>query len=196
MLASSLRHVPYCYALKLRSLPSVGFFTPPGVARSVRRRVLLAAIATGASLSGCLSRGADTPAGSTASPSTKQTATPVRHTADGITATFRVVDGHAPTDDTASATFEADRVTVTGTVDPSGCNRPTLTAIRYDAADGIVHLEIGGESPYGETATVECGNASFDYRCVLSPDHGRPTVVEVAHDYERRDARSFTLERN
>lgn len=119
----------------------------------------------------------------------------MRQTADGVTATFRVVDSHAPTDDIARATFDGETVTVTGTMDPSGCNRPTLTAVRYNAADGVIHLDIGGESPYGKTATVECGNASYDYRCTLSVSRGDPEAVEVIHNYEDRDNRSFNLVR-
>lgn len=161
----------------------------------MRRRAILTVIASGVSLSGCLSQPGDSPAEATASPPASRTATPVRETADGVTATFQVVDGHAPTDDTASATFEEMHVTVTGTMDPSGCNRPTLSSVRYNPADSVIHLTIGGESPYGQTATVECGNASFDYRSVLSVDSGRLTAVEVVHDYEDKAVQSFTLER-
>ncbi len=133
----------------------------------------------------------------TASPTTEKgdTQTAIRRTADGITATFRVVDGHTPTDDTASATFADETVTVTGTMDPSGCNRPTLTTVRYHVTDGVIHLDIGGKSPYEGTVTVECGNASYDYRCVLSVNRGAPEAVEVIHNYDGRDNRSFDLVR-
>lgn len=161
----------------------------------MRRRVLLTVLASGVNLSGCLSQTDDSPAEATASPPATGTTTPVRQTADGVTATFQIIDGHEPTDDTASATFEETQVTVTGTMDPSGCNRPTLSSIRYNAADSVIHLTIGGESPYGQTATVECGNASFDYRSVLSVDRGRPTAVEVVHAYDDKAIQSFTLER-
>jgi hypothetical protein len=161
----------------------------------MRRRTFLTVIASGASLSACLSRTDDGPAGATTSPPTNETATPVRQTADGTAATFQVVDGHAPTDDTANAIFEETQVTVTGTMDPSGCNRPMLSAVRYNAADSVIHLRIGGESPYTQTEDVACGNASFDYRSVLSVDSGRPTAVEVVHDYEDKAVQSFTLER-
>lgn len=172
----------------------------------MHRRAVLATIVSGASLSGCLSLRNGSPAESTEPPSTKSpstespskettTQTPVRHTADGIEATFQIVDGHRPTDDTANATFSDSQVVVTGTIDPAGCNRPTLTELRYTATDGIIHLTIGGESPYGPTATIECGNASFDYRCVLSTERGRPTTVELIHNYQDTDNRSFTLER-
>lgn len=161
----------------------------------MRRRSVLTAIAGGTCLSGCLSQGPNTaPESTTAPPNGTETATPIRRTAEGITASFHVVDGHAPTEDTASATFDDEQVTVTGTMDPSGCNRPMLSAVRYNATDGVIHLRIGGESQYGTTATVECGNASFDYRSVLSTDRGRPTTVELVHIYQGKDNQSFNLE--
>ncbi len=159
----------------------------------MRRRAFLATVTAGISLAGCLSGPGDPTSESTPPTKTGETRTAMRRTADGVTATFRVIDGHAPTDDTASATFEGKTVTVTGTMDPSGCNRPVLTAVRYHAADGVIHLDIGGESPYGATATVECGNASYDYRCELSVTQGEPEAVEVVHTYDGRDNRSFNL---
>lgn len=159
----------------------------------MRRRAFLAAISAGVSLAGCLSGPGDPTVQSRSPTKTSDTPTAMRRTADGVTASFRILDGHAPTDDTASATFEAETVTVTGTMDPSGCNRPTLTAVRYHATDGVVQLDIGGESPYGETATVECGNASYNYRCELSVSQGELEAVEVVHNYDGRDNRSFTL---
>lgn len=163
----------------------------------MRRRAVLTTIAGSICLSGCVSQGSDTPSGSPAATSDRSdTRTPVRRTANGLTATFQVVDSHAPTDDTASATFDDGQVTVNGTMDPSGCNRPTLSTVNYNSADGVIHLLIGGESPYGSTETVECGNASFDYRSVLTADSGSPEAVEVVHNYEGKDDRSFNLERN
>jgi len=156
-----------------------------------RRRALLAAIASGLSLAGCLSGG-----GTTTSEPTKENgwATSSRRTVDAVSATFRVVDRHAPTDDTASATFDDERVTVTGAVDPSGCNRPALSWVRYGAADGVVRVRVGTESRY-ETTEVECGNASFDYRCVVTAERGQTGTVDVVHDYQGKDDRSFTLVR-
>lgn len=164
----------------------------------MRRRTLLAATATGICLPGCLSPTGDAPAGPAESPtrSGTGTGTPARHTADGVTATFRVVDGHEPTDDTASATFGDAAVTVAGTMDPAGCNRPVLSTVNYSATDGVAHLAVGTESPYESTRDVECGNASFDYRCELAVDDGRPEAVEVLHDYRGREDRSFTFERD
>lgn len=161
----------------------------------MRRRALLATISAGVSVPGCLSRIVDPAPQSRTTIGKDATQTPMRRTVNGVTATFRVVDSHAPTDDIASATFGDETVTVTGTMDPSGCNRPTLTAVRYNATDGVIHLDIGGKSPYGETATVECGNASYDYRCSLSVNQGDPEAVEVIHNYEGRDTRSFNLVR-
>jgi hypothetical protein len=164
----------------------------------VRRRTLLAATATGICLSGCLSLAGDGPADTAESPTRSETETeaPGRHTANGVTATFRVVDGHEPTDDTASATFDDTAVTVAGTMDPAGCNRPVLSTLRYSATDGVAYLTVGAESPYESTRDVECGNASFDYRCELAVDDSRPEGVEVRHDYGRKEDRSFTLERD
>ncbi len=157
----------------------------------MRRRSLLVAAAAG--LPGCLAARSSTGSTSSSTASATASAAPSRRTAEGLAATLRVVDGHAPTDDTATATFGADRVIVTGTMDPSGCDRPVLTGVGYDPDDGTVRMVVGGESPYG-TAEVECGNASFDYRCVLSVDRGRPAVVAVVHDYGGETER-FTLER-
>lgn len=169
-------------------------FTPAVPNESMRRRAVLAAVAGGAGLSGCLSRGGGSPPESTPPP-TGGEGTPVRHTADGVEATFRVVDAHGPTADDANATFDDERVTVTGTANPSGCRRPTLRAVSYDPGDGVVHVEVGTESPYGPTATVVCDDASFDYRCVLTVERGRPATVELVHDYREKDDRTFVLER-
>lgn len=160
----------------------------------MRRRAVLAAVVGGAALSGCLSQGYGSPP-ETTDPATEGSGTPVRHTADGVEATFRVVDAHRPTADDASATFDDGRVTVTGTTNPSGCRRPTLGAVRYDVPDGVVHLQVGTESRYGPTATVVCDDASFDYRGVLTVERGQPAVVEVVHDYRGSDDRTFVLER-
>lgn len=159
----------------------------------MHRRTVLVAVAGGVTLGGCVGVTDPSTDPATSSEKPKDTQTAVRKTADDVTTTFRVVDSHAPTDDTASATFNDETVTVTGTSDPSGCNRPTLKEVRYNAADGVIHLDIGGESPYGETATVECGNASYDYRCVVSVSRGDPEAVEVIHTYEGKDNRSFNL---
>lgn len=123
-------------------------------------------------------------------------ATPIRYTTDSFSAVFQITDSRAPTDDTTSATFEGSEVTVTGIMDPSGCNRPVLDDVRYNANDGVFHVAIGGKSAYGETATVECGNASFDYRCTLTVKRDQPESVEVVHVYEGKDNQSFTLKRD
>lgn len=157
----------------------------------MRRRAVLAAT-LGVALSGCLAGRGEEPEDPTGSP--KATDSPVRRTADGVAATFRVVDAHRPTDDAASATFDGRQVTVTGTMDPGGCREPALGSVRYGAADGVVHLTVATASRFGETATVECGNASYDYRVELVVDSGDPEAVELVHDY-REDAREFTLEK-
>jgi hypothetical protein len=159
------------------------------------RRGVLASTASAIALSGCLSSPADSSVTPKDPPTTgKQTSTAIRRTAAGVEATFRVVDGHRPTDDAVRATFEASRVVVTGTMDPRGCLRPTLSRVKYDDDTGRLGLVVGGKSPYGPTANVECGNASYDYRCVTSFDGRPPTRVDVIHDYHGDDERSFTVE--
>jgi hypothetical protein len=157
---------------------------------TVRRRTFVAAAAAGAGLSGCL---AD-PTGSS-STARKTAASPTaRRTAEGIVATFRVVDGHEPTDDDAGASVEGESIIVRGTMDPSGCNRPVLRSV--GAADGdAVRVVVGGRSPY-ETATPECGNASFDYRIVISTDGDGPSAVTLVHEYDGRPDRTFRLDRS
>lgn len=171
----------------------------------MRRRVLLTAVAGGVTLAGCIDgTGASTEPTTTStdpdrSPSSspekpKDTPTAVRKTAEGVTATFRVVDGHSPTEDTVDATFGEQQVTVTGSMDPENCNEPTLESVGYDA--GSVSLVVGEYSPYGETATVECANASYDFRCVVTVNEGRPSVVEVTYDYPESEDQMFIVERD
>lgn len=168
----------------------------------MRRRTFLTATASAAGLAGCLSPAAESPADppeSSPTRSPKRTTddywTPVRRTADGVAVTFEVLDVHAPTEETASAQFADDRVTVTGSVDPAGCRRPSLTGVGYDPADGRVRLVVGSASTYGPTATVECGNASFDYEAVATIERGRPTAAAVVHDHHEGDDRTFAFER-
>lgn len=116
-------------------------------------------------------------------------------TADGVTATFRVVDSHSPTEDTVDATFGEQQVTVTGSMDPENCNEPTLESVGYNADAGRITLIVGEYSPYGETATVECGNASYDFQCVVTVDEGQPSVVKVTYDHPERGDQLFTVER-
>ena len=180
----------------------------------MHRRTFVAATASAVGLAGCLAPVAGDPeqtteppakpgatetrtgaTGSSAPTKPGATETPVRMTAEGVAASFRVVDGHAPTDATAGATFDGARVVVTGTMDPAGCRRPALSSVRFDAASDTVHLVVGTAARYGETATVECGNASFDYRSVVTVADGTPTTVTVVHDHHDGDDRTFTLER-
>lgn len=163
----------------------------------MHRRAFLAAITGSASLAGCLSQESTAPDKQTTTPKTGAgTPTGDRRTADGITATFRVVDSHAPTDDTANATFDDTEATVTGTMDPSGCNRPAIGSVQYNTTDSVAHLLIDTESPYGPTPTVECGNASYDYRCILSVKQGPLTTIEVVHQYDGKENQSFNLVRS
>lgn len=163
----------------------------------MQRRALLTMIVSSVSLTGCLSGREPGSSDSTGAPTKPTTnSKSVQQTTDGVEATFEVIEGHAPTDDAASATFREKQVTVTGTMDPTGCNRPALESVRYNPTGGVIRLLIGGTSPYGSMATVECGNASFDYRSVLSVNEGRPTAVEVVHNYSGKDNQSFNLERS
>lgn len=160
----------------------------------MRRRSVLVALTSGVGLAGCLGRGS-TGSPQETDPLTTGAATPTadRHTAEGITSDFQVTDAHAPTDDTAAATFRNSEATVTGTMDPSGCRRPTFGSVRYQPTDGVAHLVIDTESRFGPTATVECDNASYDYRCVLSVQEGQLTAIEVVHRYDGKEDQSFNL---
>lgn len=162
----------------------------------MHRRAFLAATAGGVGLAGCLSPIVEDPSAPTDSPTkSRSSGTPVRRTATGVEATFRIVAAHEPTEATAEASFDGTRVVVEGTMDPEGCREPTLAAVRYDASNGAVRLDVETESRYGPTATIECANASFDYRSVVSVETGTPTVVELVHDHHEREDRTFTLER-
>jgi hypothetical protein len=176
----------------------------------MRRRALLAVVAGGFTLAGCITS-SDAPAGSTdASPDPtasdptasvspgkpNDTQTAARMTADGVEATFRVVgSGGTPIEEEVDATFDGDEVTVTGSIDPAGCNKPTLDAVSYDSAAGRVELVVGETNPYGETATVECGNARYDFRSVVTVEEGTPNAVAVTYDRPGRDDQTFTFER-
>jgi hypothetical protein len=175
---------------------------------AVQRRQFLAA-AAGLGLAGCLAPSTGSPGDeqktgtgrTTASTGTAATDrrttkpdsryTAVRATGDGLRATFRIVDVHAPAEERASATFEDDRVVVTGTVDPGGCRRPTLGSVGHDGE--TVSLVVVEAWRFGPTATVECGNASFDYRGVVTG--GSPSTVAVIHEHHEDDDRAFTFER-
>lgn len=154
-------------------------------------------------LGGCISPTTEAPAGptdaaprSTRSP-TKATSdhwTPVRRTAEGVTATFEILDAHRPTEEAARAEFTDGRVVVTGNVDPAGCGRPVLTSVEYEPADRHVRLVVGSRDRYGPTATVECGNASFDYEAVVTVERTHLDAATVTHAHPDED-RTFELER-
>ena len=80
-------------------------------------------------------------------------------------------------------------------MDPAGCRKPILRSVNSTASTQTIRLVVGTESPYGPTATVECGNASYDYRSIVSVENGTVTVVEVVHDHTERDDRTFILEK-
>lgn len=169
----------------------------------MRRRTLLAAVAGGVPLAGCMgSPGSSTeptttPTDSDRSPEKpKDTPTTIRKTADGVTATFQIVDGHSPTEDTVDATFDEQQITVTGSMDPASCNEPTLESVSTDADTGRVTLVVVEYSRYGETATVECGNASYDFQCIVTVHEGRPSVVEVTYDHPGSNDQTFTIKRD
>jgi len=150
----------------------------------------------GLGFGGCLSqRGNGSGAGTAASHTSKATATAVRRTASGVEATFQIIDGRRPTDASATASFEGAQVIVDGTMDPAGCREPILRSVDYDRSTRTVRLVIGTESPYGPTANVECGNASYDYRCTVVVENGTPSVIEIIHAHQERENRTFVLEK-
>jgi len=157
------------------------------------RRAVLGATVGCLCCAGCLSNSGSVPSTGTDGPPTDEPTATASRTRTGVEASFEVVDGHQPTDPTAAARFEADRVIVTGTMDPGGCREPILGSVAYDRPAGRLRLVVDTESPYGPTATVECGNASYDYRCTVSVEDGTPAVVEVVHAHEGRDDRTFVL---
>jgi hypothetical protein len=113
-------------------------------------------------------------------------------TANGVTATFSVGRGQNPVDDTASARLD-DGVIVTGRMDPTGCNRPTLERVDYSAVDGVLHLKLGVADRYPDREVV-CDNASYGYTCRCVVDESTPETVELIHAYADREAVEFTLE--
>ena len=84
---------------------------------------------------------------------------------------------------------------VEGTMDPGGCREPILQSVNFDTSTQTVRLVIGTESPYGPTANVECGNASYDYRCTVAVESGTPSAVKVVHAHQERENRTFVLEK-
>lgn len=174
------------------------------------RRALLVTIAGSVGIAGCV---ATDPAGSSTTLSSKatdsdrepsattgkskQTPTAVRKTADGVSATFRVVGSRgAPLEESVDATFDGNEVTLTGSIDPAGCNEPTLESVDYDASAGRVILVVGEVDPYADsTVTAECGNAVYEFRSAVTVDEGTPTVVTVTYDGPSDD-QTFTVERD
>lgn len=120
----------------------------------------------------------------------------MRRTADGVTATFEVRGGHHPTATPrpVAASFEGDRVVVTGLMDPAGCREPVLRSVAYDGATRRLRLVVGTEPQFGATATVVCDNATYGYRCVATVEDGTPAAVEVVHDRHGRDDRTVVRE--
>ena len=153
-----------------------------------RRTVITALAAVSVGIAGCLGRTPPTPASSSTTTGDSESTT-LR--SDGITATFRVGNGQQPTDDTASATQD-DGVVVTGTMDPTGCNRPALDAVLYNDTDAVIRLVIGVTNPYPDRE-VECGNASYKYTCRCVVNRGTPDAVEVIYNYAGRENPAFPI---
>ena len=156
------------------------------------RRSLLDALATagitgGLAGAGCLGREqTETP------PKSTEDDDPTTLTANGVTATFSVGGGQTPVDDSASARLD-DGVVVTGTMEPTGCNRPTLSGVDYSAVDGVLSLKLGVADQYPDRE-VECGNASYGYTCRCVVDEGTPETVELIHAYAGREPVEFALD--
>ncbi|ESS09112.1 MAG: hypothetical protein A07HN63_01323 [uncultured archaeon A07HN63] len=155
--------------------------------RSILDALATAGIAGGLAGAGCLGREQrETP------PKLTEDDDPTTLTADGVTASFSVGGGQKPVDDTASAELD-DGVVVTGTMEPTGCNRPTLARVDYSAVDGVLSLKLGVADQYPDRE-VECGNASYGYTCRCVVDEGTPETVELVHAYAGREPVEFTLD--
>ena len=153
----------------------------------MNRRLFLAAVSSlGVSVSGCLGQE------QTEKPPKLNDNDPMTLTANGVTATFSVGRGQNPVDDTASARLN-DEVIITGTMDPTGCNRPTLERVDYSAVDGVLHLKLGVADRYPDREVV-CDNASYGYTCRCVVDESTPETVELIHAYADREPVEFTLE--
>lgn len=145
---------------------------------------------------GCLGRDGQLATGDPPQTATRTTGpgpsyTPLTATDGDVRARFRVVDAHAPTEEAASATFGDGRVVVTGSMDPGGCRRPTLGSV--SRGSDAVELVVAEAWRFGPTATVECGNASYDYRLEVTAAEELPATVVVVHDHRDGEDRTFTL---
>jgi hypothetical protein len=121
--------------------------------------------------------------------------TEVRRTADGVAATFRLTGGRTPSEESTEVQFDGQEVTVTGTIDPEGCNRPRFESVGYDPDTGRVELVVGEYLPEG-LEDAECGNGYFDFRSVVTVDDGEPRVVELTYDHPTVEDRTFTVEKD
>ena len=61
-------------------------------------------------------------------------------------------------------------------LDPTGCNYPALERVRYDAVEGVVHLQVGAVNRYPDREVV-CDNASYGYTCRCVVEDGTPETV-------------------
>jgi hypothetical protein len=155
--------------------------------RGVNRRQFLAAVSSlGVTSTGCLGRG------QTEKPPKLKDDDPTTLTTDEVTATFSVGGGQEPVDDRASARLD-DGIIVTGTMEPTGCNRPTLARVDYSSVDGVLNLKLGGADRYPDREVV-CDNASYGYTCRCVVDEGTPETVELIHAYAGREPVEFTLD--
>lgn len=167
----------------------------------MKRRSLLTLLVGSGTLTGCLSDGNDAPLISKSSATESMTSkprdrqSPVHMTTDGVEAAFKIVDGHSPTKDTAGAEFADKTVTVTGTMDPEGCNKPILDRVSYVSSRGRIELTVGEYSPYSNTVTQECGNASYDFQIVVTVDEANLTDVKLIFDHPTDENQMFGLDR-
>jgi hypothetical protein len=153
------------------------------------RRTVLTILGGCIALAGCVSE-TNTSSDPTLSPSAsdrasspsprKQEEMPTANqvTADGVTASYRF-DSRSPTENTITATFGDEQVTVRGSIDPVSCQSLELTSVGFDS--GQVSLGIRENLPGGQTETVGCTNVSYDILCVVTVDEGRPRALKVTY---------------
>ena len=126
----------------------------------------------------------------------RETRTAIRRTSDDVTATFRVTDGGAPSEDDAGIRFSSRYTAIiTGTVPLWTCGDPTLQSISFDVPQGVLEASIGISFDTDVTPTAECGAGRIDYRLLATAAEGQIETVRVTHLHPDREDEAFQFER-